>query len=121
MDSDFTQFPLIAVNEGLMRVGNRKPLFVKLLGTFVANPRGDVLCDALEKKDLSEAAMAAHTVKGMAANLALTRLTKYAEALEGHLKDAKDESAFDQLCPIAANNLFSDTVEEVKSVIATLK
>ncbi|MCL2703524.1 MAG: Hpt domain-containing protein [Defluviitaleaceae bacterium] len=121
---DFNQFPIISLDEGLARVGNRKPLFARLLGTFMTNPRDDELLKAFESGDIEAAVMTLHTIKGVAANLSLTRLKKYAEALEIMFKKARDENdtgVFGRVAAEDAIRMIRETVNEAAGIIDTLK
>ena len=121
---DFSQYPIINIDDGLARVANKKALYARLLGTFINNPRENEIMGAVENKDLEAAVMAAHTVKGVAANLSLSRLQKYTEHLEHMFKDAKDAgdaSVFEQVDTAAISAVFSETVTEVAGVVETFK
>ena len=120
----FIQHRIVTVEDALARMANRKPLYARLLGNFLADPRENELIAAIEGRDLDAAVMAAHTVKGMASNLSLTRLHKCAEALEGMFKQAKtdgDSGVFDSACAAEVRQVFRDTVDAVAAVIPTLQ
>ena len=72
--------------EGIKRVMNNAKLYVKLLTKF----RNDTNLGALEADiaagDMEKAQNAAHTIKGVAANLSLTELFKQSLELETQIK-----------------------------------
>lgn len=49
-----------------------------------------LLCDSLEQRDMDEAFRAAHTIKGICQNLALTKLGYSAAALSDYLRDRRE-------------------------------
>jgi HPt (histidine-containing phosphotransfer) domain-containing protein len=77
----------INIEEGLKRVMHNKTLYVKLLHKLKADTHFTDLTAALQAKDYENARTAAHTIKGIAANLSLTELFTQALQLEGHLKN----------------------------------
>ena len=62
----------INIEEGLKRVMHNKTLYVKLLHKLKADTHFTDLTAALQAKDYENARTAAHTIKGIAANLSLT-------------------------------------------------
>ena len=123
MDNDFSMFPLVALEEGLARVANKKSLYARLLNVFSADPKDKPLLEAFENRDLDAAYAAAHTIKGMAANLSLARLVKYTEMLESLFKqgkDAGDISVFDRVKSEDFTRIVQDTVDEIAVILPTL-
>jgi|GEM_PF-5065024 len=119
----FNQYQLIALDDALKRVGNRKPLLIKLLNAFINNPRYNEILLAYEERNLEAVAIALHTLKGVASNLSLERLYKCVESLEIIFKDAVnqgDVSVFDRTNGIDIAQIAKDTVNEVSKVIETL-
>lgn len=49
-----------------------------------------LLCDSLKQRDMDEAFRAAHTIKGVCQNLALTKLGHSAAALSDRLRDRRE-------------------------------
>ena len=49
-----------------------------------------LLCESLEQRDMDEAFRAAHTIKGVCQNLALTELGHSAAALSDRLRDRRE-------------------------------
>lgn len=73
-----------------------------------------LLCNSLEQKNMDEAFRAAHTIKGVCQNLALTKLGKSAEALTDCLRDKREyttevEELFSQV-----QKDYADTVEYIR-------
>ena len=71
------------VEEGLARCMNNEALYLKLVGMAADEENFDRLHTALEQKNLKDAFEAAHALKGVIANLAITPLQeKIAEITE---------------------------------------
>ncbi|MCL2186188.1 MAG: Hpt domain-containing protein [Treponema sp.] len=76
----------INVAEGINRVMKNTKLFSKLLGKFKDDTNIKDIESAFEKNDIESARNSSHTLKGLAANLALTELFKQVLELETQLK-----------------------------------
>jgi HPt (histidine-containing phosphotransfer) domain-containing protein len=100
--------------EGKKRVMNNAKLYVKLLTKFKADTNLDELGAAAGAQDWEKAQAAAHTLKGIAANLSLTELYKQSLDVETQIKEKslKNES-FESL-----KNCFAVTLTEIDKVIA---
>ena len=61
--------------EGLSRCMNNEAFYLRLVGMALADDKLEKLGEALEAGDLDRAFEAAHALKGMYGNLALTPLT----------------------------------------------
>jgi two-component system sensor histidine kinase/response regulator len=72
---------------GLGRVLGKRPLYLSLLGQFVAGHRGDgrAIADALETGDTEQARSLAHRLRGVAANLGALEVQAAAGVLEQRL------------------------------------
>ena len=94
-EQPWPDLPGIAVTESLMRVGNNRSLYRKLLGQFRSSNEQTVLNiqKEIEQGDLSTAARLAHTVKGVAANLGAERLSSVATDMEIVLKQGDAQGA----------------------------
>lgn len=103
----------INFEEGVKRVMNNKPLFVKLLGKFASDASIKEFDAALTEKDFEKAKVIVHTLKGVAANLSLTELNKHTIELEVQLKNGKADS--DMITMF--KNVYSETKDEVQKVI----
>ncbi|MDR1618955.1 MAG: Hpt domain-containing protein [Treponema sp.] len=103
----------INYEEGVKRVLNNNRLFVKLLAKFKAETNLDDLGAALAAGDMEKAQAAAHTVKGVAANLSLTELYKQALEIETQIKARSvKEGALETV-----KNVYEETVKSVEKVI----
>ena len=88
--------------EGVKRVMNNSKLYVKLLAKFKETKLDDLEA-ALIAGEMEKAQAAAHTIKGVAANLSLTELFKQSLELETQIK---------------AGNVDLKQMEAVKTVMA---
>lgn len=82
----------------------------RFLGKFLNDKSFESLCTAMEQKNVEEAFRAAHTLKGVSQNLALTRLGHSVERLTERLRNATEYK--DDLDPM---------LEEVKADYAMVK
>ncbi|MDR2479239.1 MAG: Hpt domain-containing protein [Treponema sp.] len=104
----------VNAEEGAKRVMNNAKLYVKLLTKFKTDTKLDDLEAALAAGDLEKAQAAAHTVKGIAANLSLSELFKQTLELETQIKaKAVDSSQMETV-----KTAFAATLQEVDKVIA---
>jgi HPt (histidine-containing phosphotransfer) domain-containing protein len=100
--------------EGSKRVMSNVKLYVKLLTKFKTETKLDDLSAALTAGDYEKAQVAAHTIKGLSANLSLTELFEKTRDLESQIKEKSvPDGAFD-----IVKTAFEDTVKEVDKVIA---
>jgi len=99
--------------EGRKRVMNNGKLYAKLLTKFKADTNIDDLAASAEAEDWEKAKVAAHTLKGIAANLSLTELFNQALDVETQIKgkSLKTES-LEKL-----KTCFAETVVQVEKVI----
>jgi len=100
--------------DGLKRVVNNTKLYVKLLDKFKNENKLDGLEAAIKAGDMDKARNAAHTLKGVAANLSLTELYKQSLALETQIKGGAADPA--QLNTV--KTVFTRTLQEIDKVIA---
>jgi HPt (histidine-containing phosphotransfer) domain-containing protein len=100
--------------EGKKRVMNNVKLYIRLLTKFKADTNPDELNAAVGAQDWEKAQAAAHTIKGIAANLSLTELYKQSLDVETQIKGKalKDESLE------SFKNCFAATLAEIDKVIA---
>jgi len=104
----------IDMAEGIKRVMNNSKLYVKLLVKFKDDKNLIELDEALAAEDLQKAQAAAHTLKGLAANLSLIELFKQSLELETQIK-AKSVNP-DQVDLL--KSVYSQTLAETDKVIA---
>ena len=93
MDIDVSIKEYIDVNDALNRIGGNEGLYKKLLTRFIEGNYLDAICDAINKGDIEESARAAHTLKGVSANLSLVKIQSISLDLEHSFKDGSDHSA----------------------------
>ena len=83
----------INVQDALKRVGGSMALYKRLLNSFVGGDNIDPIEKALNDGAMDDASRLVHTIKGVAANLSLEKLTAAAVDLEHKIKDGLDCSA----------------------------
>ena len=93
MDIDASSKEYIDISDALGRIGGNEGLYKKLLARFTEGNYLDAISEALEKGDAEEAARAAHTLKGVSANLSLIKIQALSLELEHALKEGADHSA----------------------------
>ena len=64
----------INANEGIARFSGRAELYEKFLYQFPQDENFSLLCAAIRQQDVKAAFIAAHSLKGIAGNLSLTKL-----------------------------------------------
>ena len=100
--------------DGVKRVVNNTKLYVKFLTKFRNDTKLDELEAAITAGDMEKARNAAHTVKGLAANLSLAELYKQCLALETQIKGgAADPAQLDTV-----KTAFVKTLQEIDRVIS---
>ena len=100
--------------EGKKRVMNNGKLYARLLTKFKTDTNLDALVSFADAQDWEKAQGAAHTIKGIAANLSLTELFNQSLDVETQIKGKS-------LKPESLENLkacFAETVIQVEKVIA---
>jgi HPt (histidine-containing phosphotransfer) domain-containing protein len=100
--------------DGVKRLMNNTKLYVKLLTKFKNENKLDDLEAAIAAGDLYKAKNAAHTLKGVSANLSLTELNKQSLELETQIKGGAANPA--QLDTVKA--AFAKTLQEIDRVIS---
>jgi HPt (histidine-containing phosphotransfer) domain-containing protein len=103
----------INFDEGIKRVMNNAKLFIKLLTKFKTDTNLDELFTLLNTGDYEKAQMAAHTLKGVSANLSLAELFKQTLELETQIKTrVVDPNQIEKV-----KTTFADTIKEIDKVI----
>jgi HPt (histidine-containing phosphotransfer) domain-containing protein len=106
----------IDVNEALNRVMNNGKLFVKLLTKFKTENTHllDDTINFVQAGDFEKAKISVHTLKGIAANLALTELYKQTVELEAQIKGgaAKEDTGE------SVQKCLAETLVHIDEVIA---
>lgn len=104
----------IDVDEGSKRVMNNTKLYAKLLTKFKDDTNFIQLQNALAAGDTEKALVAAHTLKGLSANLSLMELHKYCIDIEKQIKSGTvDINIIDKMKDVNAQ-----TITEIDKVIA---
>jgi HPt (histidine-containing phosphotransfer) domain-containing protein len=104
----------VNVEEGIKRVMNNSKLYVKLLTKFKNDSSFNDMDAALKTGDLGKAQIAAHTLKGLAANLSLMELQKQSLEIETQIKAGSVNP--DQITTV--KNVYERTLAETEKVIA---
>ena len=108
-DPGLTPIDGVDTADGLARVAGNARLYRSLLAQFADKQggAGGAVASALERGDREAAALAAHTVKGVAGNLGMRRLHASAEALERALRggDAVPEEAAGEFSSLLARQV----------------
>ena len=100
--------------EGKKRVMNNGKLYAKLLTKFKADSNINDLVAFASVQDWEKAQASAHTIKGIAANLALTELFNQALDVETQIKGKSLENeALEKI-----KTCFSETLTAIDKVIA---
>ncbi|MDR2599657.1 MAG: Hpt domain-containing protein [Oscillospiraceae bacterium] len=103
----------IDVKDALKRVGNNMDLYKKLLAQFMEKDHIKPIEEALSAGATKVASDAAHTLKGIAANLSLKKLTEATADLEKNIKDGVEHS--DSLAEL--KQVFYVTSEQIAEII----
>ena len=104
----------IDIEDAKQRLLGNMGLVVKMLQKFVDKPNLSELADAIEKSDYNTAALVAHTIKGVAANLSFKDLYNKAQLLETSLKEGQmDEALYSQV-----KDSLEKTIEAAQKVIS---
>ncbi|MDR1278003.1 MAG: Hpt domain-containing protein [Treponema sp.] len=106
---------LVYVNaeEGIKRVMNNAKLYAKLLTKFKADTSLNEMLKLLGAGDYEKAQIAAHTIKGVAANLSLTELYNQTLELETQIK-ARSVNP-DQITQV--ESAFTETIKTIDKVV----
>ena len=77
----------VNVQDALKRIGGSMDLYKRLLNQFTGGDHIDPLEEALSVGAMDEASRLVHTLKGVAANLSLMKVSAKASELEHNIKD----------------------------------
>ena len=105
--------PFIDVEDGLGRLMNDKKLYFQLLKSFDAKKLADELIAGINAGDFKAAAVAAHTIKGIAANLGLTSLWELSKEVEAQAKAQNNLSSFVE----SINNITGKTLDAIEILV----
>jgi HPt (histidine-containing phosphotransfer) domain-containing protein len=101
-------------DSGVKRLMNNAKLYIRLITKFRDETRLDELEATIAAGDMEKAQGAAHTIKGIAANLSLSELFKQSLELETQIKANAVSPA--QVETVKA--VFAATLQEINKVIA---
>jgi len=104
----------VDVADGAKRVMNNTKLYIKLLTKFRDGTNLDDLAAALTEGDLKKAQDAAHTIKGVSANLSLPELFKQCLELENQIKAGDVKPAQVE----TVTTVFNATIQEINRVVS---
>ena len=106
---------LVYINEeeGKKRLMNNAKLYAKLLTKFKTDTNLDELINFVGEQDWEKAQGAAHTIKGIAANLSLTELFNQSLDVETQIKG----KALNPLSLENLKNCFAETLVHIEKVI----
>jgi CheY-like chemotaxis protein/HPt (histidine-containing phosphotransfer) domain-containing protein len=87
--------PVFDKNELLERLGGREELLERFITMFAENVSGymDHLESALERGDVEQVRIQAHTIKGAAANISARQIRETASRIEAHAREGRIEEA----------------------------
>jgi len=107
----------VDVKDGLSRIMKNKKIYARLLNSFAENPHVNELHETLARRDAVEAQKAAHTIKGVAANLSLPAVNQITADMDARLKtgDAELQSELAQL-----DAAIDKTIQYISVVIENL-
>jgi HPt (histidine-containing phosphotransfer) domain-containing protein len=100
--------------EGKKRVMNNGKLYAKLLTKFKSDTNLENLSASAEAEDWDKARIAAHTLKGLAANLSLTELFNQSLDVETQVKNKSIKTESLEKLKVC----FAETLVQVEKVIA---
>ena len=90
--------PIIDVQDGLNRMMKNKKLYLSLLKKFSGREMADEVIRGIRENDFSKTRQAAHTLKGVSANMGFPQLTRVSADIEAQAKqDLPSESLIGSL------------------------
>jgi len=109
---DINSEEYVDVKDALKRIGGSMDLYKRLLGQFTGGDHIDPLEEAFSVGAMDEASRLIHTLKGVAANLSLVKLSAAASDLEHKIKNDVDHSeSFQEL-----KNIYLTTSQEIAKI-----
>ena len=115
LTKDYSAYlPHINAKDGMARVINNLPLYVRLLGKFKGRELADDLAKAVSSKDADKIIYSAHALKGTSANLGFPTVCKVAGEIEKLAKSNEDAS---HLLP-ELSKVIDELMEQVEKFLA---
>jgi len=111
--SDSDSIVYVNVEEGINRVMKNTSLFVRLLTKFKSDTNINELETAFSRGEIDKVKNAAHTIKGLSANLSFIELYKQVVKLEAQTKEGVLNN--DQLAEV--RKTYDITLTEIDKVI----
>lgn len=109
---EFDTSVYINAEDGAKRVGGNMGLYKKLLARFAEGNYIDQLASEIASGNMDGAAAAAHTIKGVAANLSLVKVNELSAALESAFKNGQPyDELFSELKAASA-----ETIERINAL-----
>lgn len=102
----------IDIKSSLARFGNMESFYVKYLKKFIDDKSFENLKQALENNDIGKVGEEAHTLKGVAGNLGLTKIYKYSM----EIMELAKENSVDKI-----KSVTEKLEEEMSKVVEVLK
>ena len=103
---------IVDVQDALKRIGGSMDLYKRLLAQFTGGDHISPLEEALSTGAMEEASRLIHTLKGVAANLSLVKLSAVASELEQKVKNGLDHSdTFAEL-----KNVYLETSQQIVEI-----
>lgn len=104
----------VDLDEGLKRVMGNTKLYVKLLNKFKDTADLESILAGVEAQEYEKAQVAAHTLKGIAANLSLKELFIQSQAIEAQIKNKSVNPEVSE----SLRSCYNETIQYVNKVIA---
>lgn len=98
-----------------MRI-SREEVIKKFLNKFLTEPSFDNLCESMEKEDYVEAFRAAHSLKGVSANLGFVRLEKSSSDLTEYLRNSSEKEIDKEKCKQTLEEVSKDYMEVMGAI-----
>ena len=118
MTKDYSVYlPHINAKDGMARVINNLPLYVRLLGKFKGRELADDLAKAVVGGDPDKIIYSAHALKGTSANLGFPAVCKVAGDIEQLAKSNEDAS---HLLP-ELSKVVDDLMAQIEKFVAEAK
>lgn len=104
------------VEEAMKRFMNSEQLWIKFLKKFKADPSYGELVKAMEEKDAVKAFEAAHTLKGITGNLALSRFNDLVSEQTEYLRGTENNFEAAAAMMPQITEIYGDTIKTIEEV-----
>ena len=113
MDLNAMSSEYIDLNDAVSRIGGNFALYKRLLGRFLEGNHYEEIERALQGGDSEEAARQVHSLKGVSANLSLTKIRSISVELEQLIKENADYSS----CLDGLKLAFTETTDKIAEIM----